>query len=226
MDEDELADLWRSFKAHQQNDCRNRLFLCYSGWVRKIASTQFSKYGGQLVDWSDCVQNASIALIEAIERFDPERGVPFEAYAYSRIKGSIIDGITHFHRYKANELHQEFLVDIHLSERPDEMFDSFVDSVIELAFSKMLDMASSRYMDVNRNPLDLYMVLVEEEKISECVSRLPVDLHYVINAHYNHYLSFTQIAKEMNLSKARVSQMHKLALKKIRDIYEKNQEAI
>jgi RNA polymerase sigma factor FliA len=225
MDAD-LTTLWQCYKVNRHFEERNRLFQYYSNWIRKVTSVQFSRYGGQLVDWSDCMQNASIALIEAIERFDLDRGVPFEAYAYTRIKGAIINGITHFQREKRHgvvrESDYEFLNDIKLSENSEDVFDSFVDSVIDLAFSKMLDMASYKFNEIGTNPLDLYMSISEEEKVMHSVGMLSSDLQYIINAHYNHYLTFTQIAQQLGVSRSRVSQLHRDALKRLRSIYELN----
>lgn len=224
MDEADLRALWQSYKTNRHFHERNRLFLQYSSWIRKITSAQFIRYGGQLVDWADCMQNASIGLIEAIERYDIDRGVPFEAYAYTRIKGAIVNGITHFQKDRRHniirEADHEFLSEIHLSENPDDLFDSFVDSVIDLAFSKMLDMASYKFREVGANPLDAYISISEDERVMDSVKLLPQELQYVINSHYNHYLTFAEIATHMQVSPSRVSQLHKLALEKLRRIYE------
>lgn len=229
MDATELAHLWILFKETQKVEVRNQLFQHYSEWVRKVTSIQFAKYGNQLVDWSDCMQNASIALIEAIERFDIERGVPFEAFAYPRTKGAILNGIVRFQREKSQVavqdsdmecvLDRECVVDM---EEGEDFFDVFVDSVIDLAFSKMLDMASYRSRQSSQNPLDLYLAIAEEDRLTALVAQLPADLAFIINAHYNHYLSFVQIAEKMNLSRSRISQLHKEALRKLRLLYESN----
>src|SRR5207247_1538001 len=36
---------------------------------------------------------ALIGLIDAVDRFDPERGVPFEGYASLRIRGAVLDEV-------------------------------------------------------------------------------------------------------------------------------------
>jgi RNA polymerase sigma factor for flagellar operon FliA len=43
------------------------------------------------VEESDLISYGLIGLINAIERFDPEREIKFETYAITRIKGAIID---------------------------------------------------------------------------------------------------------------------------------------
>jgi RNA polymerase sigma factor (sigma-70 family) len=41
----------------------------------------------------DLISAGTIGLIEAVERFDSRRGVPFASYAYARIRGAIVDEI-------------------------------------------------------------------------------------------------------------------------------------
>jgi RNA polymerase sigma factor for flagellar operon FliA len=44
-----------------------------------------------LADGDDLASAAFLGLIDAVDRFEPGRGVPFEAYASLRIRGAIID---------------------------------------------------------------------------------------------------------------------------------------
>ncbi|MER3485126.1 MAG: hypothetical protein C4345_03265, partial [Chloroflexota bacterium] len=46
-----------------------------------------------VLDAEDVLSYGTLGLIEAIERFDPSRGIKFETYAISRIRGAIIDGL-------------------------------------------------------------------------------------------------------------------------------------
>lgn len=43
----------------------------------------------------DLVSAGTIGLIEAVDRYDVKRGVPFASFAYRRIKGAIIDEMSH-----------------------------------------------------------------------------------------------------------------------------------
>jgi RNA polymerase sigma factor (sigma-70 family) len=45
------------------------------------------------LDVDDLVSAGTIGLIEAAERFDSRRGVPFATFAYTRIRGAIVDEI-------------------------------------------------------------------------------------------------------------------------------------
>jgi len=46
-----------------------------------------------VLDREDLLSFGIMGLLEASDRFDPRKGVPFEAYAITRIRGAILDGI-------------------------------------------------------------------------------------------------------------------------------------
>ncbi len=227
MDTQYLFQLWQRYKLEKSCESRNFLFQHYSAWMRKITSIQFSRYGGHQIEWADCVQNASVALIDSIERFDIDRGVPFEGFAYPRVRGAIINGINHSQKDKIGlqgmfDSEKALLESINLSSDCDDIFDLFLDSVLDLAFCKILNMSAYRLNTVSANPLDIYLSISEEETIIKNVELLPPDLKYIINAHYNHFFPFTEIAEQMKLSKSRVSQLHRHALRELRKLYELN----
>lgn len=87
-----LADLWREFGAARTQDLRDRLVLHYAPLVKYVAG----RVGTGLpphVDASDLVQAGIFGLINAIERFEPERGWKFETYAMQRVRGAILDDL-------------------------------------------------------------------------------------------------------------------------------------
>jgi len=217
------AGLWSNYAANKSYEFRNQLFHFYSAWVKKIASHQFALLRPISVDWSDCVQNASIALMDTIDRYDCTRGVPFEAYAYPRIKGAIINGLPKSGFVSLDSVSAKEDYSIHAGsyfEADGDDFEQFIEAVLDIAFSQLLDISSRRSTRLHEDPLTAYISFSEEKKILEAVSNLPEDFRFIITSHYNHYLTFTQIAAKLNLSKARVSQLHHDALKKLRQIYE------
>jgi RNA polymerase sigma factor FliA len=219
--------LWSKYSSDKSLENRNQLFLFYSVWAKKIASNQFAQLRPALIDWSDCVQNASIALIEVIDKFDSARGVSFEVFAYSRVKGAVIDGLPKQALIPPEDMDEieEWTTSSNLYFEPEgDEFSQFVDAVLDIAFSEILDMSSRRVTRFSDDPLNAYISLEEEQKVVEAIDSLPTDLRFVITSHYNYYLTFTQIANEMLLSKSRVSQMHKEALKKLRQAYEATNE--
>src|SRR5690349_7173451 len=46
-----------------------------------------------ILDYEDILSYGTIGLIEALDRYDDSKGVKFETYAISRIRGSIIDAL-------------------------------------------------------------------------------------------------------------------------------------
>jgi RNA polymerase sigma factor FliA len=86
----ELRDLWRRYKAGGDTAARERLVVAYSPMVKFVAG----RLGAGLpshVDDADLISYGLMGLIGAIERFEPERGIKFETFAMTRIRGSIID---------------------------------------------------------------------------------------------------------------------------------------
>jgi RNA polymerase sigma factor FliA len=217
------STLWMEYSSNRTLENRNRLFQFYSGWVKKIASAQFYQMHPDGVEWSDFVQNASVALIEAIDRFDLDFAVPFEAFAYPRIKGAIIDGLPKSGTVFLNDVaFGSTLSATHGLYFDNEIrdFDQFIDAILDIAFAKILDISSRRATRLDSDPLDVYINIREEEKVMNAIKRLPADQQFVIISHYNHFLTLSQIGNKMSLSTSRVSQLHRDALKQLRLFYE------
>ena len=89
-DADVVAALWAEYKSNGTVDARERLILNYAPLVKFVAGRVASGLP-QSVDQSDLVSYGIFGLIDAIDKFEPERGWKFETYAISRIKGAIID---------------------------------------------------------------------------------------------------------------------------------------
>jgi RNA polymerase sigma factor for flagellar operon FliA len=86
----DIKNLWQEFKETNSQDARDRLILNYSPLVKYVAG-RVSANLPQTIDSGDIVSYGIFGLIDAIEKFDLSRGIKFETYAMSRIKGSIID---------------------------------------------------------------------------------------------------------------------------------------
>lgn len=85
-----LAELWAEFKEGDDQDARERLILNYSPLVKYVAG-RLSANLPPTVENADLISYGIFGLIDAIEKFDPARGIKFETYAIARIKGAIID---------------------------------------------------------------------------------------------------------------------------------------
>src|SRR3954447_9910037 len=85
-----LQDLWNRYKADRSRELRDQLILHYSPLVKYVAG-RVAVGLPQNVDQADLVSYGIFGLIDAIEKFDLDRGFKFETYAIARIKGAIID---------------------------------------------------------------------------------------------------------------------------------------
>jgi RNA polymerase sigma factor for flagellar operon FliA len=72
---------------------RDRRVEAHLQLVDSIARKHRSHGLGSGIEFDDLVAYGRIGLLDAADRFDPTKGVPFEAFARRRIQGAIIDGI-------------------------------------------------------------------------------------------------------------------------------------
>jgi RNA polymerase sigma-B factor len=83
--EEEAERLFQEYKATRDTEIRDQLVLMHENLVRFLAA-KFANRGEPL---EDLVQVGTIGLINAIDRFEPERGTKFSTYATPTIVGEI-----------------------------------------------------------------------------------------------------------------------------------------
>jgi RNA polymerase sigma factor for flagellar operon FliA len=111
----QLRQLWARYKAQGDRASRERLILHYAPLVKYVAG----RVGVGLpasVDPADLVSNGMFGLIDAIEKYQPDRAIKFETYAVSRIRGAIIDELRSYDwvprsvRQKARDVERAYQV--------------------------------------------------------------------------------------------------------------------
>ena len=85
-------ELWNQYQETRNPALREALILEYSHLIKFIAG-RLNIYFGSNVEYDDLVSFGVFGLIDAIDKFDVNKGVKFETYASLRIRGSIIDSI-------------------------------------------------------------------------------------------------------------------------------------
>ena len=80
----QLAYAWRD---HRDEAALHRLITAYMRLAISMAS-KYRRYGAPM---NDLIQEASVGLMKAAEKFDPDRGLRFSTYAVWWIKASIQD---------------------------------------------------------------------------------------------------------------------------------------
>lgn len=84
------ADLWAEYALTRSDEARNRLVVAYQPLVYHYAERLYRRLP-RSIDYGDLVSVAQFALMRAIEKFEPERGLRFSTYAITRIRGAMLD---------------------------------------------------------------------------------------------------------------------------------------
>ncbi len=85
-----VDDLWTEFVATRRPELRDELIMHYAPLVRQVVGRLGIPSTG-LLEAGDLLSYGMIGLINAVDRYDPSRGVRFEAFATARIRGAVID---------------------------------------------------------------------------------------------------------------------------------------
>lgn len=110
---DALDDAWDRYKADGSPQARDVLILHYSPLVKYVAG----RVGVGLpanIEQADLISYGIFGLIDAIEKYEPARGIKFETYAIARIRGAIIDELRAIDwvprsvRFKAREVEKAY----------------------------------------------------------------------------------------------------------------------
>lgn len=223
VDSDEQT-LWLRWRQERTPATRDALIVHYSPWARQVARDVFLRVYLMRDAWHDCVQNALMGLMEAIERFDPERGVAFQPFARLRVRGAVFDGLRVLRNvhlelgYDApgrGALARERVASFE-EDRSDDPLEAFITTTVGLGLGFLLDMQS---MPGRIQPPDAYAELEKAElsaTVSESLDLLPERERAIVVLHYYHQLSFVDIADQLGVTKGRVSQLHKRALERLR----------
>lgn len=208
---------------------RNEIVLKNMGLVRATAMSlrnMYLKYG----DVDDVVNEGVLALIDAIEAFDPTKGAKFETYASLRIRGAIIDYIrkqdwiprqvrkfartldnaygTLYNLYNRTPTTAELAEHLEMTE--EKLLKCMADSAcgVTLSFEELL------YEDnfdepSTAAPTDSRIMREEMSRIiAEAVSQLKDKERQVITLYYYKNMKYSDIAKALGISESRVCQIN------------------
>lgn len=83
------SELWNAYAAGE-HDARERLLMRHLGLVRHQAR-HVARSVADGIELDELVSAGTLGLMEALERFEPSRGIEFSTFAVPRIRGAILD---------------------------------------------------------------------------------------------------------------------------------------
>ena len=244
IDEDKTIQLWRYYKTNKNIEARNEIVLHYTTLVRKIVLRFKGSYSnfGQL---DDMVNQGIIALIDAVEKFDPDLGNKFETFASLKIKGAIIDFMRKQDWVPRNqrnlskeldEVYNELYAErgyeptkLEMAERMgvsiahlDKILQQRHNSIIlsyEEAINEKMMIASPLIVNENDKDSPETGLLFEElkSKLIEAIDQLNEKERLVVSLYYYESLKLKEIAEVLNITESRVSQIHSAAIIKMKN---------
>ncbi len=87
-----VDELWTEFKSTGSGRARDELIVHYAPLVKYVAARVAIGLPSN-VDQEDLASAGILGLMEAVNKFEPDRGFKFESYAAARIRGAIIDDL-------------------------------------------------------------------------------------------------------------------------------------
>jgi RNA polymerase sigma factor FliA len=245
----DVQALWRLWFAQRGETVRVRLAEHYAPFARKLAARIYGRRIARELEFGDFAQFAYVGLIEAIDRYDPNRGAQFETYAGYRIEGAVLNGIQSLSekqrqisaRRRTLDDRTTSLAGIGLAEAlPDagpsanDAMKHLAEVAVGLALGFMLEdfsVQSAASIDPATGtvlhrpeptmPDNAYSRIEAQQlkqRIAALVQQLPDQERKVIYRHYFQRQKFEEVADILQLTKGRVSQLHRNALSKLRQM--------
>jgi len=217
-----IERLWSAFWQNQTSDIKAQLYHYYQAHAHRIAKSVYFSRAWTSLELDDCIQYGAEGLLSAIDRFERAKGASFETYSSYRIRGSILNGIDKyseefdFAAYQ-RRIRQEKVASI-AAENSAESGDSFsriVDVTVELALGYLLQGAQQLTELVDESPYVNPSRITLQRQLLNLVQDLPEKQRQVLTQYYFEDIPFVEIAEQLGVTKARVSQIHGEALKKL-----------
>lgn len=248
-DEDKVAnpeELMRRYKATGDVELRNQLVMHYLQFVN-VAIYSMRSILLSNIPFEDFFNQGVLALIECIDRYDPDRGASFDTYSYLGIRGAILkylrkqnwlpnrvwEARKHITQGRA-ELEQtlmreptdrELAAHLGLTEKQLDGLVSEMSVVDTVSFEEMLE---SSYMggadSIAGEEGDVSDRLLREEMqeaLAAAIDALPAKQKQVISLYYYENLNLREIGEVLGVSQQRVSQIRAKALESLSEAMKK-----
>lgn len=186
------AQLWARCRAGD-NSARGALIERYAPLAKACARRV--RIESAMIDADDIYSSALLGLIDAVDRFEPDRGVPFEGYASLRIRGAILDELR-----RVDERGRGATADspkaMSLDALVEDEWQAFL--AVEDAFDEPFEQADLRC------------------RIEHALETLPPRQREVLARYYGDSLTLREAGMRMGISEARACQLHGRAIFNLR----------
>jgi RNA polymerase sigma factor FliA len=239
--------LWKAYWSNPSPGLREQLILAYAPLVKKVVGRMGLRPDGP-IEWGDLVNYGIIGLIDAVERYEPERGATFSTFASTRIRGAVLDALRQMDPLgrlarRRVRVAQETIAQLtaELGRLPEdrevaEAMDLSVeqyDQVLQDASLVVLSLEHPLQVSGEGQPLNLFDTLedeqaadqlnqVEEEelrnRLMHLLSLLPRREQILLSLYYYEGLTMREIAKVMDISQTRVCQLHARTMLNLRAV--------
>lgn len=246
-------DLWKRWKIDKDPSANKQLIEHYLPLVHFVTN-RFRIGLPQNISKDDLTSYGIIGLIDAIEKFDIERGLQFETYASWRIRGAMVDHLRQGDwvprsvREKAKKVEEAYQVleqrylrtvtdaemceylNIDESEFQQLIQDIGVTTICSLEDPIKEDETETRnsiIVDPNaKNPESTVNEQYMKESLAQAIDRLTEKERLVVSLYYYEELSLSEIAEVMALTPSRISQLHSKAILKLRGTLQKDKQML
>ncbi len=240
--------LWQQYQKTKDPQIRERLTEHYAFLVKYTAG-RLSMTLPDTIEYHDLISYGSFGLLDAVEKFDPGRGIKFETYAATRIRGAILDGLRSMDwiprsvRSKARNFEKTIQelehklgrspTDQEAAEAMGLSLDRYHHLLDEVKTTSVLSLDEVVNPDSSDEPIkmldtieddrqDIIQSLIDSELLQElaaAVDRLPDRERNVIALYYHEGLTLKEIGHVLDVSESRISQIHTKAIASLRTIF-------
>jgi RNA polymerase sigma factor for flagellar operon FliA len=238
-----IDQVWEQFHKARSDENRNLLMQHYVYLVKYAAERLYSKLPDN-VELDDLVSAGIFGLMDAIDAYDPERGVKFETYCSPRIKGSILDELRSMDwvprlvRARAHQLTRATQsLETHLGRKPTEKETAEELDMNMEEFNRLQRDANAvsvvsldtRYTDGDSEKDVREIDVIKDERSQDPLTEAQKrDLRslltkgftraeqLIVVLYYYEEMTMKEIGATLDLSESRVSQMHSSIIQRLK----------
>ncbi len=254
MSEEEIVNAWLLYVSNPTLDIKQKLVLNYI-WLVKYVQKQMNLPINTILTYEDFTNIGILGLHEAIDRYDPERGVRFESFAIPRVRGMIqdelrkLDWLSRSTRKKAQDLatvtkeiqsngvYSQYEIMERLGVTP-EKYESYLAAAAAAKASISLNEVQTITYDneeydifetiSDSSDVDTLSTMVEKEKvilIQNHIQSLENKQKVVMSLYYYEELTFKEIGAVLNVSESRICQIHSQVLNSLKQKFKEYEHA-